>query len=106
MRLGHEETILANSGNATTAGSSPVNSDKFANARPLSNLCFSLLARELQVLRREPDRNKREEMRFIADARTSVDHAVTIDSYPVPENYIFPDYGVRPDGTINANLGT
>jgi hypothetical protein len=106
MRLGHEKTIIANSGNATTAGSSPVHSDKFANARPPSDLCFSLLARELQVLRRQPDRHKREDMRFVADARTSVDNAVTIDSYAVSENYLFADYGVRSNGTINTNLGT
>jgi len=106
MRLGHEKTILANSGNATTPGRAPVNSDKFANARAPSDFCFSLLARELQVLRRQPDRNKREEMRFVADARTSVDNAVTIDSYPVSEDYIFADYGVRSDDTINTDLGT
>ena len=45
-------------------------------------------------------------MRFVTDARTSVDNAVTIDSDSVSENYLFADYGVRSDGTINANLGT
>jgi hypothetical protein len=45
-------------------------------------------------------------MRFIADARTSVDNAVTIDSDPVSENYFFADDGERSDGTIDANPGT
>jgi hypothetical protein len=106
MRLGHEETFVTDSGNSTAAGSSPVNSDKFANARSPPDFCFSLFARELQVLRREPDRNKREEMRFVADARTSVDNAVPIDSDSISENHLFADYGVRSDGTINANPGT
>jgi hypothetical protein len=106
MGLGHEETIVTDSGNATTTGSSPMHSDKFANARSPPDFCFRMFTRELQILRWQSDRNKREEMRFVTDARTSVDNAVTIDSDSVSENYLFADYGVRSDGTINANLGT
>jgi hypothetical protein len=105
MRLGHEKTIVADSGNAAAAGSAAMDSDEFANASSAPDFCFSLFTREFQILRRQPDRNKRKEVRFVADARPSVDDAMAIDSYTVSESYLFADYGVRPDRTITANLG-
>ena len=105
VRLGHEKTIVADSGDAAATGSATMNSDEFANASSAPDFCFSLFSREFQILRRQPDRNERKEVRFVADARPSVNNAMAIDSYTVAENYLFADYSVWSYFTITANLG-
>jgi hypothetical protein len=80
--------------------------DEFTNARPASDFCLSLFSGELQILRRQPDGNKRKEVRLVAYARTAVYNAMAIDSHSVSQNYFFADYRVRSNRTITANLST
>src|SRR5436190_2069988 len=62
VRLGHEETIITNTGNAAATCGAPVNGDEFADASSAPDFCLSLLSCEFEILGRQPNRNKRKDV--------------------------------------------
>ena len=81
--LGHHETIVAGFGQAAAARGTAMDRNKLPDPVAPADFCFGSLARELQILRRQTNRDKWKDMRFISDARTAVDHAMTINAHSI-----------------------
>jgi hypothetical protein len=104
VRLGHEKAIIANSGNSSATAGAPVNGDEFPNPRALANFGSGLLAGEFQILGRQSDGNKREEVAFVADTRAAIDNAVPVDAHAISQHYFIADNRVRANRAIAAKL--
>src|SRR5882724_4133521 len=76
VRLGHQEAVIANFGDPAAAGGAAMNRHKLTDARAAANLSLSFLTREFQILRRQSNRYKRIQMRFITNTRAAVDHTM------------------------------
>src|SRR6266508_246254 len=83
VNLGHHETIVASLGEAATACSSAMDRHKLSNAITPADFGFSSFARELQILRRQDNRNEWKDMCFISDPRAAIDHAMAVDTYSI-----------------------
>jgi hypothetical protein len=60
-----------------------MNRNKLPDAVAPANFRFGWFSRELQILRRQTNRDKGKDMRFVSDARTAVDYAMTVDAYAI-----------------------
>src|SRR5438067_10708100 len=78
--------------------------DEFSDAIALADFSFSLFSGKFQILRRQSNRNERIDMSFVADARASIDDAMTVDANSVSENDIVAHNCVWPNHAVAANL--
>jgi hypothetical protein len=103
--LGHQKAIVADPGDSASAGSAAMNRHKLADAIAAPDYCFAGLAGELQILRRQANRDKRIKMRLVTDAGTAIYYALAIDTYPVTEGHFVTDHGERADVAVVADPG-
>ena len=75
------------------------------NPRPAADFRNGLLAGEFQILWRQSDRNKWEDMTFVADPCAAINNAMPVDANAISEHYFIADDGVRTNRTITAQLG-
>ena len=83
MHLSHHETFVASFGQAASARGTAMDRNKLPDAVAPADFRFGSFARELQILRRQTNRDKWKDMRCISDARTAVDHAMTINAHSI-----------------------
>src|SRR2546423_8846044 len=76
VRLGHDEAVITNFGDPAAAFGAAMNRHKFADARTAANLSLSFLTREFQILRRQSNRYKRKQLRFLTNPRAAFDHTM------------------------------
>ena len=89
---------------AAAASRAAVNRDELAEHVPVANHERRLLAAELQVLRDEPDRGKREDLVAVADLGPPVDDARGADAAVAADADVLADDGVRAHDRARANL--
>src|SRR5205807_10389079 len=70
---------------------------ELANARASSNLGLSFFAGEFQVLRRQTNRDKRIDVRFVADPRAAIDQTMRVDANYVAKLDVIANRYVRPN---------
>ena len=75
VRLGHDQTVVANL-RQHPAGGAAMNRHELANFIALSDSRFRWFAFVFQVLRSEPDGDKRKDVGFGADKRAPIDDAM------------------------------
>ena len=81
-----------------------VNGDEFAEDVAVANHERRLFAAELQVLRDQPDRGKREDLVAVTDLGPPVDDAGGADAAIAADADVLADDGVRADDGTSANL--
>jgi hypothetical protein len=104
VRLGHEKAIIAYPGHSAATRRAPVNGNEFANPRPAADFRNGLFAGEFQILRRQSDRNKREDMTFVAEPRAAINNAMPVDANTISEYYFIADDRVWTNRAITAQL--
>ncbi len=104
MRLGHQEAIVAEPGNAATAFGAAVDGDEFANPIAATDLGHGWFARKLQILWRQSYRNEWVQMSLVPDARPAVDHTMAVNPHAIAQNHLVTNDHVRADHTIAADL--
>src|SRR5438034_322391 len=91
VRLGHHETIVASLGQTASARGTAMDRNKLPDAVAPADFRFGSLARELQILRRQTNRDKWKDMRFISDARPAVDDAMTVNAHSITQRDFVTD---------------
>ena len=102
--LGHQKAVIPDFCDTAATRSAAMNCDEFADARAIAYLSLGFFAGELQVLRRQANRNKRVNMRVVGDTRTAVDHAMRVNDHAIPERHLVADYYVRTDPAVVTEL--
>src|SRR2546428_7635876 len=83
VHLSHHETIVAGFGQAASARGTAMNRNKLPDAVAPADFRFGSFACELQILRRQTYRDEWKDMRFVSDARTAVDYAMTVNAHSI-----------------------
>ena len=97
VRVGHEEIVVADLGDSSTAGRAAMDRDELSNDVAAADLEPRQLAAELQVLRDQADGGHRENLVFVADLGEAVDDRGGADVAVAPDPHVLADDHVRPD---------
>jgi len=97
VRLRHEKTVVADLCNSAAAFCAAMNGNEFANAIATANYCLGFFARKFQILWRQTDRDKRVNVRIIADRGASVDHTVRLNVNAITQLNVVANSHVRTD---------
>ena len=105
MRLGHDQTIVARLRQHAAARCSAVDRHELANLVSLSDARLGRFAFVLQILRGQPDRDKREDLSFRANHGPAIDDAMRFQPHAVAEFHFGADGAVRPDEAVVTDAG-
>src|SRR5438093_9856266 len=105
VRLGHDETVIAGFGEPAAARSAAMNRYELTDPVAPANFSFRRLAGKLQILRRQTNRDKGENLRFVANPGAAVDNTVAVDLDPLSQHHSVPDHGIGTDAAARADLG-
>jgi len=104
VSLSHQQISIADPGHATTALGASMDGDKFADLISFTDLRRGRLARVLDVLRTEANRDKWENVRVVADRRPAVNNNMRIEPHTITERYFSSDRTERANMTVVAEL--
>src|SRR5690348_6869468 len=80
-----------------------MNRHKLANDIAASHFGLGGFTLEFQILRRQADRDKRKNVSFVANASTSVNHAMPVKSHAISQSYLIANDYVGPNETIGSD---
>ena len=83
VHLGHHETVIASPGQTAPTRGTAMDRNKLPDAVAPADFRFGSFACELQILRRQANRDKWIDMGLISDPRKAVDYAMTVYAYSV-----------------------
>src|ERR1700730_10912854 len=81
-----------------------MNRHELANAIAPANLSFRSLAGKFQILRRQTNRNKREDVRFVTNPSAPINYTMPMDLHALTQYDLVANYRVRTDVTAISNL--
>jgi hypothetical protein len=105
VRLRHDEAVIAGFRDPATARGAAMNRHELADPIAPADFGFRRLAGKLQILRRQTNRDKRENVRFIANPSAAVDDTMAVDFDPVAQYHFIADHGKRADTATRSDLG-
>src|SRR6267378_2754479 len=88
VRLRHDEAVIAGFGDPTTARGATMNRHELADPIAPANFSFRRLAGKLQILRRQTNRDKRENLRFVANPGAAVDDTMAVDLHSFAQYHV------------------
>jgi hypothetical protein len=106
VRLGHNQTIVADLRQHTATRGPTMNGDEFPNVVSLPDSRFGGFTLVLQILRSESDGDKRKDVRFLANESPSIDNAVRFEADTIRELHLVSDDAVRSDETAETDPST
>ena len=80
-----------------------MNSHELANPIAPANFSLRRLAGKLQILRRQANRDKREDLGFVANSGAAVDATVAVDVHALPQDDFITNHGKRTDAAARSN---
>ena len=97
MGLGHEKVIVTDRSKSAATRGAAVDRDEFTDLVALADFGCSGFTRVLKILRRQADRNERENARTLADRGPSVYNNVRLKTNILTKRYLIADGTKRPD---------
>jgi hypothetical protein len=70
-----------------------------------ANFGFRVFSGELQILRRQTNRDKREELRFVANASAAVDDTMAMDLHTFAQDDVIANHRERTNAAARSNPG-
>jgi hypothetical protein len=104
MSLGHQEAIITDLRQSPATRGATMDSHELPDARAAADYGLCFLTGELQILRRQPNRNKRMYIRLITDVRAAINHTMRLNDDAFAQDHIVANYGVRSNLTAFADL--
>ena len=102
VRLGHDQTIIARLRQHAAARRAAMNGNELADAVSFADARLGRLAFVFQILRCESDRDKRKDMRALANSGAPVNDAMRFETHTVAQLHFVANYRVRADITVAA----
>src|SRR5690242_21362612 len=106
VRLGHDQTIVADLRQHAAARGAAMYRHELSNFIALPDSRLGRFAFVLQILRGEPDRDERKNLRLRANERSPIDHAMRVESHALAEFDLVADDAVRSDETVVTDTGS
>jgi hypothetical protein len=106
VRLRHDEAVVAGFCDPAATQRAAMYRHEFADSVAPSNFSFRRFAGKLQILWRQTNRDKREDLGFVANPGTAVDHRVAVDVHTVTQYDFIANYGIGTDAAVRADSGT
>jgi hypothetical protein len=104
VSLGHQEAIITDLRQSPATSSATMDRYELTNTRAAAYYGFCCFSGELQILRRQTDRNKRIYVGLVADAGPAFNYTVRLNDHAIAEYDVGADYGVRTDPAAFADL--